>query len=215
MFWISNASTFCIASTFSKLLSHISFFDLMKQSVQSPKNGLFFFFKSRFFFIRLLIIRTLRIESSHRYRISFVVFRLLKDSALRLAAYQPPFKHPRSRIITSVWSVIGLSRPRTATPTDFHLLSSRSACCVLPPLGSCSVIQGESWHGLCFPALSATYLQNNRLFKGNPRNSGSYYKGFYRSLLLGRNSINQVFVIRCHDLRVQRYKHFCEYENNK
>ena len=88
--------------------------------------------QSVFLFITLLIIKTLRIESSHRYRISFVVVKLLKDSVLKLAAYQPPFKHPRSRIITSVWSVIGLSRPRTATPTDLHLLSSRSACCVCP-----------------------------------------------------------------------------------
>lgn len=170
--------------------------------------------QSVFFFITLLIIKTLRIESSHRYRISFVVVKLLKDSVLKLAAYQPPFKHPRSRIITSVWSVIGLPRPRTATPTDLHLPSSRSACCVLPPLGSCSIIQGESWHGLCFFALSATYLQNNRLFKGNPLQLVPAITREYRSLLLRRNIINHVSVTSgtCYGCKD---KHFCEYENNK
>lgn len=131
--------------------------------------------------------------------------RLLKDSVLKAPAYRPPFKHPRSRIITSVWDVIGLSRPRTATPTD--IASALLTVCLLrlTPLGSSSRLsKGNQGTSLL---ISASYLQNNRLSgikKEIPCNSGRYYKGDSILNLYG-GSLISIFVVSGHLSRVQRY----------
>ena len=169
--------------------------------------------QSVFFFITLLIIKTLRIESSHRYRISFVVVKLLKDSVLKLAAYQPPFQAPPKSD-----NHFGMECNRIIPTSHRHpnrLASALLTVCLLrlPPLGSCSVIQGERRRGLCFFTLSAAYLQNNRLFKGNPLQLVPAITREYRSLLLRRNSINHVSVTSgtcygCKDTTILQHKKF-------
>ena len=120
-----------------------------------------------FIYLLLLLSSTcskLRIESSHRYRISFVVVRLLKDSALKSTAYQPPFQAPPKSD-----NHFGMECNRIIPTSHRHsnrLSSALLTICLLrlPPLGSYSIIQGERRHGLCLFALSAAYFQNNRLY---------------------------------------------------
>lgn len=104
-----------------------------------------------------------QIEAPYGNRISFVVVKLLKDSVSETPAYRPFSLTPKSD------NHFGMECNRIIPTSHRHsnrLTSALLTVCLLrlPPLGSYSIIQGESWHGLCFFALSATYLQNNRLY---------------------------------------------------
>ena len=133
---------------------------------------------------------------------------------LKLAASQPPFQAPPKSD-----NHFGMECNRII-PTS-HRHSNRHFICsphglpfaFAPFRQLARLSKGKGDMDFCFFALSATYLQNNRLFKGNPLQLVPAITREYRSLLLRRNSINHVSVTSgtcygCKDTTILQHKKF-------